>query len=120
MNYESRCTQISRLHAEAGRRTMDSRTALDAALVAAWQAGKLLCAERVEVQKRMARGAWAHWLAVSFRGPRRTAERYMRLAATIGDEAELGGLSLRQAYFRLAISTEPKQRTKLPQLCQLP
>lgn len=34
----------------------------------------------------------------------------MRLAASISDPAFLEGLSLRQAYFRLGIATEPKKR----------
>jgi hypothetical protein len=43
-------------------------------------------------------------------GSARAAQRYMCLAATISDSASLRGLSLRQAYFRLGIATEPKAR----------
>src|SRR5207253_2231797 len=39
----------------------------------------------------------------------RTAYRYMRLAESLGDVSFIGGLSLRQAYFRLGIATEPKK-----------
>ena len=56
----------------------------------------------------MGSGAWLHWLKANFRGTARTAQRYMRLAHSITDVSFLQGMSLRQAYARLGIATEPK------------
>jgi hypothetical protein len=53
-------------------------------------------------------GAWLLWLKANFRGTARTAQRYMRLAHCMTDAAVLQGMSLRQAYARLGIATEPK------------
>ncbi len=68
----------------------------------------------------MGPGAWLLWLEANFRGSVRTAQRYMRLAQGVADVAFLRGMSLRQAYARLGIATEPKTpgkrslRHKLP------
>ncbi len=100
--------EINRLHAEAKRHSFASRQALHGALVAAWQAGQLLVEERKRVFQTMGSGAWLHWLKANFSGTARTAQRYMRLAHCITDAAFLQGMSLRQAYARLGIATEPK------------
>ena len=102
--------EINRLHSEVQRCTADSRAALNAALGFAWQAGRLLKVERVRVDETMHRGAWPLWVRKNFRGSWRTAHRYMRLAESISDSSFVSGLSLRQAYFRLGIATEPKTR----------
>ena len=44
----------------------------------------------------------------------------MCLARSIGDSSSLQGLSLRQAYFRLGIATEPKARRDAVLLPLLP
>gem|GEM_PF-4377159 len=72
--------------------------------------GQLLNAEKKRVRRTMGGGAWLLWLEQHFRGTRRTASNYMRLAASVADVSFLQGLSLRQAYFRLGIATEPKCR----------
>jgi len=100
--------EINRLHEETKRAACASRQALQEALVAAWQAGHLLVAERKRVFHKMGKGAWLLWLEVNFRGTARTAQRYMRLAQCVADIAFLQGMSLRQAYARLGIATEPK------------
>lgn len=100
--------EINRLHEEAKRASIASREALHGALVAAWRAGHLLIVERRRVFHDMGPGAWLFWLKANFRGTARTAQRYMRLAHTVADEAFLQGMSLRQAYARLGIATEPK------------
>ncbi len=100
--------EINRLHEETKRHSFASRQALHGALVAAWQAGHLLVEERKRVFHTMGSGAWLHWLKANFRGTARTAQRYMRLAHSITDAAFLQGMSLRQAYARLGIATEPK------------
>jgi len=100
--------EINRLHEEAKRGASVSRHALHGALVAAWQAGQLLIAERKRVFHTMGPGAWLLWLNANFRGTPRTAQRYMRLAHAIADVAFLQGMSLRQTYARLGIATEPK------------
>lgn len=105
----SHVEEINRLHAVVQRCNADSRTALNAALTAAWHAGQLLLAERERVNAIMLRGAWCGWLRKNFRGSLRTAHRYVRLAQSLSDVTFLGGLSLRQAYFRLGIATEPKK-----------
>ncbi|MBI5688610.1 MAG: hypothetical protein HZC55_00825 [Verrucomicrobia bacterium] len=102
--------QINCLHAVAVRMAGDSRNALRMALSAAWKAGQLLSAEKKRVRKQMGHGAWGDWLDANFDGSVRTAQRYMCLAASIADTRFLRGLSLRQAYFRLGIATEPKSR----------
>lgn len=100
--------EINRLHEEAKRNSFASREALHGALIAAWKAGHLLVTERKRVFHDMGPGAWLFWLKANFRGTARTAQRYMRLAHTITNEASLQGMSLRQAYARLGIATEPK------------
>jgi len=100
--------EINRLHDEAKRCSVASRTALQGALVAAWRAGQLLTVERKQVFHVMGSGSWLLWLKVNFRGTARTAQRYMRLAQSVEDTAFLQGMSLRQVYARLGIATEPK------------
>lgn len=102
--------EINRLHEEAKRNCKLSREALDAALAAAWRAGHLLLAEKLRVQRKMGRGAWLLWVEANFEGTPRTAQRYMKLAKHVADLAFIHGLSLRQAYARLGIATEPKRR----------
>lgn len=101
--------EINRLHAEAMKLAEASRQSLDAALMAAWRAGALLIAEKQRVRRTMGAGAWLIWLESNFRGTPRTAQRYMRLARTVSDPGFVQGLSLRQAYERLGIATEPKR-----------
>ncbi|HEY4245862.1 MAG TPA: hypothetical protein VGM64_03340 [Lacunisphaera sp.] len=100
--------EINRLHAEVGKLSADSRGALHAALIAAWKAGQLLALEKRRVRRSMGPGAWLLWLERYFSGTPRSAQRYMRLAKSVSDPSFLGGLSLRQTYFRLGIATEPK------------
>lgn len=107
---ESAAEKINRLHAAAVRFAVSSRDSLRLALSAAWEAGQLLLSEKGRVRKQMGHGAWLHWLEANFQGTARTAQRYMCLARSISDTAFLQGLSLRQAYFRLGIATEPKER----------
>lgn len=106
----SAAREINRLHAEVERQAEQSKEALHAALAAAWRAGQLLAAEKQRVRRTMGGGAWLLWLEQNFRGTARTATNYMRLAASVTDPETLRGLSLRQAYFRLGIATEPKSR----------
>ena len=57
------------------------------------------------VQKRkVARGNWRLWLERHFSGTTRTAQRYMALAKSVPNAAQLRGFSLRQAYLRLGIA----------------
>lgn len=100
--------EINRLHAEAVRLSAESRDKLHGALVAAWRAGQLLVAEKRTVRRTMGPGAWHFWLERYFLGTPRTAQRYMLLAKSVSDDSFLNGMSLRQAYFRLGIATEPK------------
>ena len=100
--------EINRLHEEAKRCSVASRQALHGSLVAAWQAGHLLIEERKRVFRDIGRGSWLLWLRANFRGTARTAQRYIRLAHCVTDAAFLQGMSLRQAYARLGIATEPK------------
>lgn len=106
----SAAAEINLLHEQAKQNARISREALDAALAAAWRAGHLLLAERARVRRKMGRGAWLNWLEANFHGGPRTAQRYMKLAKTVADLAFVHGLSLRQAYARLGIATEPKRR----------
>jgi hypothetical protein len=102
--------EINRLHAEAIELAAASRRSLDTALMAAWRAGGLLLGEKKRVRHTMGSGAWLLWLESNFRGTPRTAQRYMRLARSVSDPGFVQGLSLRQAYERLGIATEPKRR----------
>jgi hypothetical protein len=117
---ESTVERINQLHAEAAQNVAYSRNALDAALKAAWQAGTLLIEEKKRVRHTMGAGAWLLWLESNFRGTPRTAQRYMRLARTLTDPSFVQGLSLRQAYDRLGIATEPKRRGEAVVLGRLP
>lgn len=112
--------EINRLHAVAVRMAVDSRNALRLALSAAWRAGQLLIEAKRHVRRRMGRGAWLSWVQVNFEGSARTAQRYMCLARCIDDPKAVEGLSLRQAYFRLGISTEPKSRREAIAIAVLP
>lgn len=112
--------EINRLHAVAVRNALDSRHSLRQALSAAWRAGGLLIEAKKHVRRRMGRGAWLPWLEQNFEGSARTAQRYMCLARSVTDTGSLGGLSLRQAYFRLGISTEPKSRRDAILVAALP
>lgn len=111
---------INRLHHEAKRHAVASRESLHSALAAAWQAGQLLLAEKQSVRRRMGSGAWLLWLERHFQGTPRTAQRYMKLAHTVADVTFLRGMSLRQAYARLGIATEPKTPGKCPLAHTLP
>ena len=112
--------EINRLHEEAKRCSVASRQALHGSLTAAWQAGQLLLAERKRVRHCMGHGAWLLWLESNFRGTARTAQRYMRLAQCVADIDFLQGMSLRQAYARLGVATEPKTPAKRPLAHRLP
>lgn len=112
--------EINALHEEVTRCTAVSQHALHAALVAAWRAGHLLLAEKQRVRRAMGGGAWLLWLQQHFRASRRTACNYMRLAQSVSDVSFLPGLSLRQAYFRLGIATEPKSRAASLRFAPLP
>ena len=111
--------EINRLHEEVVRQTASSRKCLHAALVAAWQAGRLLLLEKKKIRRTMG-AAWGQWLDEKFHGSLRTAQNYMRLAESTPDVATFKGLSLRQVYLRLGIATEPKSRTDSPQVGKLP
>ena len=111
--------EINRLHEEVVREAEGSRRCLQTALAAAWQAGQLLLVEQKLVRRTMG-AAWGLWLEEKFRGSRRTAQNYMRLAESAPDIAGLQGLSLRQVYLRLGIATEPKSRTDSPHVEKLP
>jgi hypothetical protein len=116
----SAVSEINRLHAEVERHATQSKASLHAALVAAWEAGRLLLAEKKRVRRTMGGGAWLLWLEESFQGSRRTASNYMRLAAKVTDPSFLQGMSLRQAYLRLGIATEPKARAESVHVAPLP
>ena len=113
-------TEINRLHEEAKRCACASREALHGALVAAWQAGQLLVEERKRVFHTMGPGSWLLWIEANFRGTARTAQRYIRLAQCVADIAFLQGMSLRQAYARLGIATEPRTPSKRALAHKLP
>jgi hypothetical protein len=112
--------EINRLHEEVNQRAATSREILRASLEAAWQAGQLLLAEKQSVRRRMGCGAWLSWLEQHFHGTPRTAQRYMKLAHTVADLTFLRGMSLRQAYARLGIATEPKTAGKRALVHTLP
>jgi len=101
-------SEINRLYEVAVTMSAHSRKTLDAALVAAWQAGQLLVAEKKRVRHSMGPDSWLLWLEANFDGTPRTAQRYMKLARSVTDTAFLRGMSLRQAYDRLGIAMEPR------------
>lgn len=105
---KSAISEINRLHAEARRFVCESRRSLDAALTAAWRAGKLLIAEKARIRRHAGRGAWLPWLETCFHGRVRTAQRYMQFARRVDSPETLHGLSLRQAYLRLGIPISSK------------
>lgn len=107
----SAADEINRLHEEVTRSADASHKLLHAATHAAWTAGKLLLAEQERVRDSMG-AAWGQWLERYFHGTARTAQNYMALADKVDDVSQLETLSLRQAYLRLGISTEPKSRGK--------
>ena len=106
--HSSAADEINRLHLEVVQLSAESREKLHAGLIAAWKAGQLLAVEKQQVRRTMGPGAWQLWLERHFAGNERTAQRYMLLAKSVSDISFLNGMSLRQAYFRLGIATEPK------------
>jgi hypothetical protein len=116
----SAAEQINQLHARVEAISCQSRTLLDEALSAAWQASKLLLAEKCRVRKQMDAGAWLLWLEANFKGSVRTAQRYMKLARAVADTSVFAGMSLRQVYARLGIATEPKRKSENAIAYQLP
>jgi hypothetical protein len=112
--------EINRLHAKAQTCVEQSRQALDTSLTAAWNAGILLQAEKKRIRCSMGPGSWLLWLEANFRGNPRTAQRYMKLARSVTDASFLQGMSLRQAYDRLGIATEPKTTARSRLVHQLP
>lgn len=112
--------EINRLYDEAQRLVTESRVSLQAALAAAWSAGRLLLEEKKRVRRLMGGGAWLLWLEQNFHGSPRTAQNYMRLAREVADVASLQGMSLRQVYLSLGIATEPKSRVMLTRAVSLP
>jgi len=112
--------EINRLYDEAQRLATESRASLQAALAAAWSAGRLLLEEKKRVRRLMGGGAWLLWLEQNFLGTSRTAQNYMRLAREVTDLASLQGMSLRQVYLSLGIATEPKSRVMLTRAVSLP
>lgn len=111
--------EINRLHETVLRQTIDSRECLHAALVAAWQAGRLLLDEKKRIRHTMG-AVWGEWLDTKFRGSPRSAQNYMQLAESTSDVSAFKGLSLRQVYLRLGIATEPKSRMNSPLVGSLP
>ena len=116
----STAKEINRLHDEAVRLTAGSKQSLHEALAAAWRAGQLLLTEKRRVRQTMGPDVWLIWLEQNFHGAQRTAQKYMQLAQTVPDASSLPGMSLRQAYLRLGIATEPKDREHSPRVDQLP
>lgn len=116
----SAAQEINRLHAEAAALAAESRQRLTDALMPAWRAGQLLLKEKERVRRVMGGGAWIQWLEQHFKGTARTAQRYMLLAQTVSDPSVLGAMSLRQAYVRLGIATEPKSQANRAPLEKLP
>ena len=113
-------TEINRLYETAQTLSARSRQTLDGALIAAWQAGQLLVDEKKRVRRCMGPGGWVLWLEANFHGTPRTAQRYMKLARSVADASFLQGMSLRQAYARLGIATEPKTSGRCPLGHRLP
>lgn len=116
----SAAQEINRLHAEIVQWADASQRSLHAALAAAWQAGRLLVTEKQRVRRTMGGGAWLLWLEENFDGAVRTAQNYMRLAQSVADAAKLEGMSLRQAYIHLGISTAPRSGKPSVRLEPLP
>lgn len=112
--------EINRLHAEIVQLAEASERSLHAALSAAWQAGRLLVAEKERVRRTMGGGAWLLWLEQNFDGAARTAQNYMRLAQSVADASVLEGMSLRQAYIHLGISTAPRSGKPSVRVAPLP
>lgn len=116
----SAADEINRLHQDTVKSCAVSREALGAALAAAWKAGQLLVVEKQRVRRVMGPGAWKLWLERYFSGTPRTAQRYMLLARSVTDPSFLTDMSLRQAYFRLGIATEPKSPVRAGALRPIP
>jgi len=106
--------KINQLHAEIRQHVINSQNLIDAALLAAWQAGRLLIKEKARVRRYAGRGAWIPWLKESFRGSVRTAQRYMLLARRVTEPSLMKNISLRQAYLRLGIAIASKSSNSLP------
>ena len=116
MNRDSICrVPIDAAQREINRLLASSRADLDRALVASWTLGCMLRDVRDRVRRTMGRSAWPEWLRVAFPRHRVVALRWSRFAEEFSSVDEIAALSLRQAYFRLGVSTEPKSRTSTRQ-----
>lgn len=112
--------EINRFKDNVAKHAKGSREHLDHAVTLAWQAGRLLLAERKRVRRLMGRDAWPLWLKQNFRASAAVAQRYIHLAELAPDETTLRRLSIRQSYFRLGIATEPKSRAQSFRVPPLP
>ena len=99
--------------AEIRRRVDNSRAELDKALRCAWKVGRQLAVQREVVLRRFGRGAWPEWLRLNFPQPADIARRYLKLARDFATSEQLETPSVRQVYFRLGVSTEPKLRARI-------
>jgi hypothetical protein len=116
----STADQINKLHSRVESISKQSRKLLDEALTSAWQAGKLLIAEKCRVRKQMDAASWLLWLETNFKGSVRTAQRYMKLARMVPDTSIFAGMSLQQVYESLGIATEPKRKSENTSTFQFP
>lgn len=98
-DFEVASQRINQLHYEAQAQAGAAKTAMSRAVLAAWEAGKLL----QDTKKRCIRGTWSTWLETQFDGSARTAQRYIALARKMQNVEDLKGLSLRQAYLHTGI-----------------
>lgn len=100
--------------AEIHRLVRRSCSELVQALRHAWVIGQRLATERERVMRAVGRTAWLEWLHLNFPETKRTAQRCLALAREFGNPQGFESLSVRQSYFRLGVSTEPKSRGSIP------
>lgn len=110
---------VNLLHSEVMRQCEQCEGALHGALLTAWRAGSLLLDLKRQVRGKIG-NVWELWLGENFKGSVRTAQRYMSLAKNVTDVSDLAGLTLRQAYIRLGLRMETKERREQVKMPSLP
>jgi len=100
---ESPVTALNRWHRIVEERSRCSTQAAAEAVVAAWEAGKLLSAEHQRILRERGHGSWEVWVRANFDGSLATCNRYVRLFESVPRVTDLPAMNLRKAYLFLGL-----------------
>ena len=108
-------TALNRWHQIVEERSRCSTQAAAEALVAAWEAGRLLSQEHDRIRRECGHGSWEAWVRENFDGCLTTSKRYVRIFESATRVADLQAMSLRKAYLLLGlVKTKPGEKRLEP------